>query len=51
MRISTKLMLAALVPLIVALVVGLALLYSYRTVETARANGNMVRQIRTRLPS
>jgi PAS domain S-box-containing protein len=47
MRISTKLVFAALVPLIVAFVVGLTLLYSYRTVGTAQANGNKVRQIRS----
>ena len=40
-------MFAALVPLIVALVVSLALVYSYRTVVTAQANGSMVRQIRS----
>ncbi|MHB8111208.1 MAG: hypothetical protein ACYDHW_14390, partial [Syntrophorhabdaceae bacterium] len=47
MRINTRLTLAALVPLFVTLVVGLALVHSYRTAEADRANGNMVRQIRS----
>jgi PAS domain S-box-containing protein len=40
-------MLAVLVPLIMTLVVGLGLVYSYRAMATARANGNIVRQIRS----
>ena len=38
---------AVFVPIVVALVVGLTLLYSYRSVETARTNGGIVRQIRS----
>ncbi|HEX2966870.1 MAG TPA: PAS domain S-box protein, partial [Syntrophorhabdaceae bacterium] len=47
MRISTKLIFAGFVPLIVASIVGVTLLYSYRTMGTAQANGNKVRQIRS----
>ena len=47
MRISTRLTLAVFVPIVVALVVGSTLLYSYRSVEIARTNGDIVRQIRS----
>jgi PAS domain S-box-containing protein len=40
-------MLAVFVPIVVALVVGSTLLYSYRSVEIARTNGDIVRQIRS----
>ncbi|MEW6667512.1 MAG: ATP-binding protein [Thermodesulfobacteriota bacterium] len=46
MRISTRLMFAVLVPVIVALVIALTLAYSYQAVETATANGDRVRQMR-----
>ena len=38
---------AVFVPIVVALVVGLTLFYSYRSVEIARTNGDIVRQIRS----
>ena len=38
---------AVFVPIVVALVVGSTLLYSYRSVEIARTNGDIVRQIRS----
>ena len=46
MRISAKLMLAALVPVLVALVVTVALAFSYRSTEVAHQNGDLVRQVR-----
>jgi len=47
MKISTKLMLAVLVPVSVALVVCMALAFSYRTMEVAHENGDIVRRVRT----
>ena len=47
MRISTKLAFAVLVPAVVALVVCLALVFSYRAMEVADENGDIVRRIRT----
>ena len=46
MRISTRLALAVLVPVLLALVVCLALVFSYRAVEVARENGDIVRRVR-----
>jgi PAS domain S-box-containing protein len=47
MKISARLMTAVFVPLIVTLIVGVALVYSYRAGVAARVNGTMVGQIRT----
>ena len=47
MRISTRLMLAVLVPVSVALVVCVALVFSYRAMEVAHENGDIVRRVRT----
>ncbi len=49
MRISTKLIIAILVPVLVALVVGGALIFTYLTLETAQENGDKVRLIRNSL--
>jgi PAS domain S-box-containing protein len=46
MRINSKLWIAEFVPLFVALVVGAALIFSYRVSETAQENGDKVRLIR-----
>jgi PAS domain S-box-containing protein len=46
MKISSKLILAAFVPLVVALAVGLTLIISYRDLETAQDEGDKVRLIR-----
>ena len=46
MKISSKLILAAFVPLLVALAVGLTLIISYRDLETAQDEGDKVRLIR-----
>ena len=46
MKISSKLILSALVPLVVALAVGLTLIISYRDLETAQEKGDKVRLIR-----
>jgi PAS domain S-box-containing protein len=49
MKISTRLLLGVFVPLIMALAVSLTLVYTYRSVEVARRNGDIVRQIRSRI--
>lgn len=49
MKISTRLRAAVLVSMFVAIVIALTLIYSYRSVEVARTNGNIVRQIRTKI--
>jgi signal transduction histidine kinase/HAMP domain-containing protein len=46
MKISTKLLLAVFVPMLLALTVGSALLFSYLALETAQDNGDKVRLIR-----
>ena len=46
MKISSKLLFAVFVPLLVTVVVGVALIFSYRTLETAQDNGDKVRLIR-----
>jgi PAS domain S-box-containing protein len=47
MKISARLMTAVFVPVIVTLIVGVVLVYSYRAGVAARVNGTMVGQIRT----
>jgi signal transduction histidine kinase len=47
MKISAKLMLAVFVPVVVALVVSAALVFSYRSMEVAHENGDLVRQVRS----
>jgi signal transduction histidine kinase len=49
MRIGTKLMLGVLVPLSVAIVVCMALVLTYRAMEVAHENGDMIRKVRTSL--
>ena len=46
MKISTKLFLAVFVPVLLVLVVGATLIFSYVTMEAAFDNGDKVRQIR-----
>jgi signal transduction histidine kinase len=47
MRINTKLRLAVLVPLMMTLAVGFALIFSWRSMEASRQNGDLVREIRS----
>jgi PAS domain S-box-containing protein len=47
MRISTRLKLAILVPVVMALVIGLAFFFSYRTIEEAQDNGRTAHQIQS----
>lgn len=49
MQIRSKLLFAVFVPLLVAVVVGVALFISYRTLETAQDTGDKVRLIRNRI--
>jgi signal transduction histidine kinase len=46
MKISSKLLFAVFVPLLVTVVVGVALIFSYRTLETVQDKGDKVRLIR-----
>jgi signal transduction histidine kinase len=47
MKISAKLTLAVLVPVLVALVVCVTLVFTYRSMEVAHENGDIVRQVRS----
>ena len=47
MRISAKLMLAVFVPVLVALIICVALAFTYRSMEVAHENGDTVRQVRS----
>ena len=49
MKISTKLFFAGFVPVLVALVIGSALIFSYLALETARDNGDKIRLVRDNL--
>jgi signal transduction histidine kinase len=49
MKISAKLTLAVFVPVLVALVVCVALAFTYRSMEVAHENGDAVRQVRSRI--
>jgi PAS domain S-box-containing protein len=47
MKIKTKLFLVVLMPLLLTLVVGAVIIFSYRNIERAQENGDTVRRIRS----
>ena len=47
MKIATKLKLGAVVPALMALIIGFALIFSYRTVQEAQKNDRTVQRIIT----